>query len=630
MSPSLVGLLQESVVKYPSLAALKARTPEGSQLILTFVELYTAVRELGSGLITVGLKPGRSVALIGENNWRWLVTDLAVLGCGAVDVPLSSRMGDRELEYVLAHAECEVAVVDGEAVLARIAAMRRSLPKLRRILCHDLAGPRPRLESEGGRVLVHPWDEVVKKGRARLEKGDRQFDLRAAAVTAADTATIVYTPGSRGRPRGVVLTHGNIMHNVTTMRTAIAPQPGMTWLSVLPAAGATERVAEYCSLSFGTTIAYSQPSEWRMLEDMAAHKPAYLVVDPSLLEDLQRGIERRLGFAGALAIRFEKFYAVFAGFIAGRYPRFRREERALEIFAAILPLVLLSPLKALTHPVLRRKISGLTGGSLRAIICAGAPLAAWLDRWYYAAGIAVLEGYGLPEASPVVSIRHEESPVLGTAGKPLLFTEVKVIGEDGAEVPRGTKGRLLVRGPQVMRGYHRDEAATREVLSADGWLATGDVAIQTLDDNLVVLGRGRQTITLRSGEQLDPEPLEELIAESPYVQDVVLVGENREGPAVLVVPELGELARWAAERGIPFDDGRELVHNPAVFRFYQEEVQARLAAGGLGLPGGRMPRLALLPSRFEVSRDPSRAGSHPRRELIARQNAGIIDRLFRS
>jgi long-chain acyl-CoA synthetase len=219
--------------------------------------------------------------------------------------------------------------------------------------------------------------------------------------------------------------------------------------------------------------------------------------------------------------------------------------------------------------------------------------------------------------------------VLGTVGRPLPYTEVKVIGEDGAECPRGTKGRLVVRGPQVMRGYHRDEAATREVLSADGWLTTGDIAIQTLDDNLVVLGRGRQTITLRSGEQLDPEPLEALIAESPYVQDAVLVGENREGPAVLLVPELGELARWAAERGIPFDDGRELVHNPAVFRFYQEEVQARLAAGGLGLPGGRMPRLALLPSRFDVSRDLSRAG-HPRRELIARQHAGIIDRLFRS
>lgn len=624
-----MGLLQESVIKYPSLAALKAAAADGKPLTLTFAELYSAVRELGTGLIAIGLQPGQHVAIVSENHWRWLVTDLAVLGCGGVDVPLSHRMGDRELEYMLVHAECDIAVVESEAVLTRVAAMRGALPRLRRIVCMDLKGPRPRLESEAGRVLVHPWDDVVTKGRARLAKGDRQFDLRAAAVTAADTATIVYTSGTSGRPKGVVLTHGNIMHNVTTMPTAVAPQPGMVWLSVLPVWSAFERVAEYCSLSFGTTIAYSQPSEWRMIEDLALHKPAYLVVEPVLLADLQRGLAHRLGLAGSLAIRFESFYAVFAGFIAGRYPRFRREERALEIFAAILPLVLLAPLKALTHPTLRRRMAALTGGSLRGIVCGGSPLPAWLDRWFFAAGITVLEGYGLTETSPVVSVRSEKAPVLGTAGPPLPYTEVKVIGEDGAECARGVKGRLLVRGPQVMRGYHRDEAATREVLSPDGWLETGDMGMLTLDGNLVVLGRSRHTITLRSGERLEPEPLEALISESPFVHDAVVVGENREGPAVLVVPALEELARWASERGIPFDDGRELVHNPAVFRFYQEEVQARLAAGGLALPGGRMPRLALLASRFEVGRELTRTHSK-RREVIARLHEGVIERLYRS
>ena len=173
MSPSLVGLLQESVVKYPSLAALKATNPDGSPLIITYAELYTAVRELGTGLITIGLHPGQHVAIVFENHWRWLVTDLAVLGCGGVDVPLSARLGDRELEYMLSHSESEIAVVESEAVLARVAAMRRSLSKLRRIICIDLAGPRPRLEGESPRVLVHPWEEVVKKGRARLAKGDR-------------------------------------------------------------------------------------------------------------------------------------------------------------------------------------------------------------------------------------------------------------------------------------------------------------------------------------------------------------------------------------------------------------------------------------------------------------------------
>ena len=193
MSPSLVGLLQESVVKYPSLAALKTVNPDGGALVLTYGELYTSVRELGTGLIAVGLHPGKHVALVAENHWRWMVTDLAILGCGGVDVPISTRVGDHELEYLLAHSGCEVAVVESEAVLARIAAMRLALPRLRRIIVMDLRGPRPRLDGDSGRVLVHPWDEVLGKGRARLARGERQFDLRAAAVTAADTATILYT-----------------------------------------------------------------------------------------------------------------------------------------------------------------------------------------------------------------------------------------------------------------------------------------------------------------------------------------------------------------------------------------------------------------------------------------------------
>ena len=199
-------------------------------------------------------------------------------------------------------------------------------------------------------------------------------------------------------------------------------------------------MVEYCSLSFGSTIVYSRPSVWKIFDDLAAVSPEYLVIVPALLEAMEKSIAKRLGFLQGLLIRFEKFYQVFSGFIMGRYPRFRREERVLEIFAAIPPLLLLSPVKLASHFILRRRMKRLLGGKLKAIICGGGPLPAYLDHFFAAIGVDILEGYGLTEASPIVSMRAEKAPVLGTVGRPLPSTEVKILGENGEILPPGRKG----------------------------------------------------------------------------------------------------------------------------------------------------------------------------------------------
>jgi len=629
MGPTLIGLLQESVVKYASLAALKARNPDGSFALLTYGELYTAVKELGTGLCSIGLLPGTHVALIADNNPHWLISDLAILGCGGVDVPLSSRMGDREMEHVISHSDCELGIVDNAATLSRLIALRRRLPKLRKVLVMDFEGPKPQAGIGEERVLVYTWAEMMKKGRSRIQRGDRRFDLRAAGVTPADTATLVYTSGTTGKPKGVVLSHGNIMHNVTTVQSSISPEPGAIWLSVLPVWHSFERTVEYCSIFFGSTIAYSQPLDWKIFDDLRTLKPNYLVVVPALLETMQKSIEKRSGPLEGLCIRFEKFYLVFSGFIMGRYPRFRREERLLEIFAAIMPLVLLSPLKLVSQLILRGRIGALLGGNLRAIICGGGPLPAYLDRFFTAAGVKILEGYGLTETSPIVSVRSEKSPVLGTVGRPLPGTEIRICGENGESLPTGRKGRIMVRGPQVMQGYYKDPAATREILAPGDWLDTGDSGILTVDGNLVITGRMKHTIVLRSGERVEPEPIELVLQESAYVREAVVVGENRDNVGLLVVPNMDALRRWAADRRIPWVNEKELVGNPAVYRFYQEEVQSHLVRNGIFFPGGKAAKIALLPASFEVGRELTRTLSK-RREVIAELYDGVIDRLYRA
>ncbi len=234
MGPTLIGLLQESVVKFASLAALKSPGPNGSFQTVTFAELYNAVKELGTGLISIGLQPHMHVAMLAENNPRWLIADLAILGCAAVDVPVSTRMTDRELEYVIAHADCDLAVVEDATALHRILALRRRLPRLRKVIVIDFAGSKPQAGTGEERVMIYTWDEVLKKGKTRIARGERQFELRGASVTPADTATLLYTSGTTGRPKGVMLSHGSIMHNVTSVHASISPESGTTWLSVLP------------------------------------------------------------------------------------------------------------------------------------------------------------------------------------------------------------------------------------------------------------------------------------------------------------------------------------------------------------------------------------------------------------
>jgi long-chain acyl-CoA synthetase len=629
MGPTLIGLLQESVVKFASLAALKHTSPEGGLRTVTFAELYAAVKELGTGLIAIGLAPGTHVGILSENNPRWLIADLAIIGCAGVDVPLGTGMTDGEIEHVLNHGDCDIAVVEDVTSLHRLLSFRRRLPRLRKIVVMDFAGSKPNAGTGDERVLIYAWDEVLKKGRTRIARGERQFDLRGASVTPADTATLVYTSGTTGRPKGVMLSHGSVMHNVTNVRASISPAPGATWLSVLPVWHPFERMVEYCSLSFGSTIVYSRPSVWKIFDDLSALSPEYLVIVPALLEAMEKSIAKRLGFLQGLLIRFEKFYQVFSGFVMGRYPRFRREERFLEIFAAIPPLLLLSPVKLASHFILRRRMRRLLGGRLKAIICGGGPLPAYLDHFFAAIGVDILEGYGLTEASPIVSMRTEKAPVLGTVGRPLPSTEVKILGENGEPLPPGRRGSVLVKGPQVMQGYYKDPVATRQILSADGWLETGDSGILTVDGNLVITGRMQHALVMRSGERVEPEPIEMVIQESPYVQEAVLVGNRREGLGVLIVPNMDWLRRFADSRHIAWGDPKELVGNPVVRRFYSDEVQAQIVNSGIHFPGGTTTKIALLPSTFEVGRELTRTLSK-RRDVITEMYSGVIEKLYRS
>jgi len=623
MGPTLIGLLQESVVKFASLAALKHGSPEGGLKTITYAELYASVKELGTGLITIGLDPGTHVAILAENHPRWLIADLAILGSGGVDVPLGTGMTDRELEQVLIHADCEFAVVEDASSLHRLLSLRRRLPRLRRIVVFDFSGPKPHAGTGDERVLIYSWEDVLKKGRTRIARGDRRFDLRGVALTGGETATLVYTSGTTGRPKGVMLSHANIMHTVTSVSASVSPEPGATWLSVLPVWHSFERTVEYCSLSFGCTIVYSRPSVWKIFDDLLALSPEYLVTVPALLEGMEKSLEKRLGVLQQLLVRFEKFYLVFSGFIRGRYPRFRREERVLEFFAAIPPLVLLSPIKLVSHFLLRQPTRKLLGGNLKAIICGGGPLPAYLDHFFSAIGVDVLEGYGLTEASPIVSLRSEKAPVLGTVGKPLPTAEVRIAGENGEALPPGRKGSVRVKGPQVMQGYYKDPAATRQILDADGWLETGDNGMLTVDGNLVITGRAQHALRLRNGERVEPEPIEMALQESPCIQEAVLVGRDSIG--LLIVPNMDWLRRHAAARRIPFRDPNELLANSAIRRFYEEEVMAQLVNRGINLPGGAVPRIALLPAVFEVGRELTRT-MNKRREVIAQLYGGLVEK----
>ena len=635
MSGTLSQRWQRVCEEHSAGTALLSRNGGGDFQPTTFAQLWSEVANVAAGLAANGVARGDHVGLICDTRKEWLLIDLAVLALGAVDVPRGSDSTADEIAYILEHADCAVAAVENAAQLTKVSGIKDRLPKLARAIVLDSADldSAALSQARNHRLEVITLDDLVRAG---AEHGQAEALLRAelAKGKPEDLATIIYTSGTTGEPKGVMLTHANFVYQIDVIPGAVPLGPGDMLLSVLPVWHSYERVCEYAALFAGAGIAFSKPIREVMLADLIAANPTYFPSVPRVWEGVRAGVYRTVEAEGGIkAALFKFFVAVGAAHSAvsrllrGRVPRYQVKPRVLDVLAAVVPLALLTPLALLGKVLVFKKITARLGTRFKAGISGAGALPGYVDDFFAAAGIVVLEGYGLTEAAPLVSVRPYHHPVSGTVGPPISGTEVKIIKEDGSAALPGEQGVIHVRGPQIMKGYYKRVGDTAAVLSGDGWLNTGDLGTQTVNGEISITGRAKDTIVLLGGENIEPEPIEDLVRQSEYVEHIMVVGQDQRLLGALVVPELEAVKTYAAAHGVAGDDLATLVTAAEIERLIQGEVQSRINARNGFKSFERIARIALIASPFEVG-DELTHTQKMRRHVIAERYAARIARLF--
>lgn len=571
--------------------ALLVRAPGGAWTALPHAEVEARVTAVAAALDAAGIGPGDRIAILSENRPEWVITDYAAVGLGAIDVPIYPTLPANQIEYILRDSGARAVFVSTPAQAAKIQEIRADLPELRLVVSFDPAPdtlPFARFLADG--------DLAVRAGRFT------GFRARALAVERDEVATLIYTSGTTGNPKGVMLTHYNLASNVAACLqhglTQVIREGDVT-LSFLPLSHVFERMVDYLYWDVGATIAYAESMD-RVADNLLDVRPMVAVSVPRLFEKIYARVVGVSGIKARIVAWARKVgEAVADAKLAGGTPsapqmvQYRLADR-------------------LVFGKLRQR----TGGRVRNFVSGGAPLSAEVAKFFYAAGLPVYEGYGLTETSPVIAVNKPDAIQLGTVGQPVPGCEVRIDPQSG---------EILTRGPHVMKGYWRNEDATRDAVDLEGWFHTGDIGEITPGGFLRITDRLKNIIVTAGGKNVAPQPMENAVVMSPYVGQAVIIGDRRPFPSILVVPEWENLLPWAAAQGITETDHAALARDPRVVALMEKE-----ALGGLDefARYERPKKVAVLSEEFTIESGMLTPTLKIKRKLVEQHYADVIAELY--
>ena len=542
---TLIGIFLDAVSTHRKPDLFQRKTPQGWESIGAERALGE-VESLALALRELGVSRGDRVVLLSENRVEWPFTDLAVLGLGAITVPIYPSLTAAQIRYMVDDSEPRVAVVSTQEQLDKVRAATRERPI-------PIVHMDPLPAFPGG----HAMAALVERGRAIREREPQAFRESAGSVRPDDVATIIYTSGTTGEPKGAMLTHRNIAFDVGACLQFVDLGPGDLCLSFLPLCHVFERMAGlYAHLACGASIAYAESMD-TVAANAAEVRPTILCGVPRFYEKVYARVMDNARKERPLR------RAIFHwGLEAGlRKARAHFERRSLPPFAALAAMI--------GDRLVGARIRERIGGRVRLCISGGAPLPPKVLEFFFAIGVRVLEGYGLTETSPVITLNPPGREKSGSVGPPIPGVEVRIDGN----------GEILTRGPNVMLGYYRNEPATREALR-DGWFHTGDIGHLDADGYLVITDRLKDLLVTAGGKKVAPQPLEARLKTSKWVSEAVLLGDQRPYVVALIVPNFANLDAEARERGWPHKSVDELIANPAVHALYQsliDQINSELA-----------------------------------------------------
>lgn len=622
MARTIGAMFFQSAARYGAVKAVLAPHGEPSAE-LTYGQLADKVRSLAAGLITLGLRKGDRVALFSDNRPRWIQSDLAMMSIGVVDVPRGSDSAVSELDYILRHSECSAAFVQDLKLFQSIRPAIASASNVRTVVMMDDSSAS--CEALPG-VAIQDFETVERLGRS----GTIGVDIPLGDVKPGDLATIVYTSGTTGVPKGVMLSHINMTHQSDTIELEGDTAPGDILLVMLPSWHAYERAVEYVAIRNGWTLAYSDKRNFR--EDMQRVRPHLIPCVPRVWEMIYDVINDKLRKEAPGKQRLVRtFIALSHAYIRmvrlaeGRDLR-RKPAAVVSRVAARAAAGLLSPVHRLADRMVYSRIRNATGGRMKAAVSGGGSLAPYIDDFFEAMGLLILNGYGLTETAPVIALRTCAHNVRGSVGRPIPDTEVSVRDEEGRVLRQGETGVVWARGPQLMLGYNKDPEATAAIMDAAGWLNTGDLGWVAATGDLVISGRAKDTIVLSSGENVEPEHVETVARRSALVTSIVVVGQDHKNVAALVVPCWPALA---AALGLPPEATPEqIIANPRAARVVREDIAAMMHKDGGFSPHEFVHRVALLDTEFSDQDGTLTQTMKVRRRVVMEKYAAQIAALY--
>ena len=590
---TLTELLFGALDRFGSRPVAMRAKQGGGWIELSYRDLADRIQDLSLGLLEIGIRPGDRVAILSENRPEWAIADYACLAACCADVPIYPTLPARQIEQNLADSGAVAVLVSTRPQLEKVLAARERLPALRHIIAFDR-------EATGPAVLQ--LDELYARGgAARPARASWRSD--ALRVRPEDLATLIYTSGTSGDMKGVMLTHGNIASNVSTCCELFSFAQDDECLSFLPLSHIFERMfGHYCMLHSGVVINYAESVD-TVAADMQRWRPMLMASVPRLYEKIYGRVLDAVRAGSPLKRRL---------FFWGK----RVGERAVDLRLAGRPLAPALRAKLwVADRLVFSKLRARTGGRLRFFISGGAPLSADIAKFFHAAGMPILEGYGLTETSPVIAVNTFRHQRLGTVGLPIPQVEVKIAPD----------GEILTRGPNVMAGYYNKPQATAEALDSEGWFHTGDIGMLDGDGFLRITDRKKDIIVTAGGKNIAPQPIESLAKTSKFVSSAVMLGDRRPFPVMLIVPHFDNLSAWAAQQGIQSADPAALVALPEVHRKMEREVRTTLR----DLAGFEMPKkFLLLPRDFSIDTGELTPKLSIKRRVVEQRHRDAIEKLY--
>jgi long-chain acyl-CoA synthetase len=545
--PEIWAIVQQ---KFGQTVAL--RDPHSQpEIKLTYTDLYQQIQQFAAGLQALGIEPNPAaadpprVALFADNSPRWLIADQGIMMAGAANAVRGATADPEELLYIIKDSGSTALIVENLALLKKL---QHRLPDLPVELVVLLSDEQPE---------TSPILNTVKFSQVTATGANRP--LKPTHHSKQTLATLLYTSGTTGKPKGVILTHGNLLHQITTFGTILQPETGDCALSILPSWHAYERTVEYFLLSQGCTQIYTSIRYFK--QDLKTYKPQYMISVPRIWESIYEAVQKQFREQPANKQKLVNFLLS----ASQQYIEARRIVRGLtlnlepastsEKLIARIKSILLSPVHALAEKLIYQKVREATGGRFKWAISGGGSLAAHLDNFFEIANIGLLVGYGLTETSPVLTVRRPWHNLKGSAGQPIPHTEIKIVDpETRQQLPPGKRGLVLARGPQIMAGYYLNPQATAKAIDPEGWFDTGDLGWLTPGNDLVLTGRAKDTIVLTNGENIEPQPIEDACLRSPYIDQIMLVGQDQKSVGALIVPNREAVEKWAETQNPPIHE----------------------------------------------------------------------------